>query len=147
MRRNVCGTAQVRPHPSKAARTAPALLLWSHTRSGSRCAGALSAAVGGARRQLLHEPVGQVQPPVGRFALCATQVDASALKVDVLPPNAPRFVNPGPCHCQERNEICRRTALAPCAGIQTWLASREECCLDDVVSFAACHGPSVVALI
>ena len=59
----------------------------------------------------------------------------------------PAFVDPGPCPCQERNEICRRTALAPGAGIQPWLASREECCLDDVVSFAACHGPSVVALI
>ena len=66
----------------------------------------------------------------------------SPLKVDVLPPNAPRFVDPGP---QERNEICRRTPLAPGAGIQPWLASRKKCCVDDVVSFAACHGPSVVA--
>jgi hypothetical protein len=40
VRRNVCGIAQVRPHASKAARTAPALLLWSHARSGSRWAGA-----------------------------------------------------------------------------------------------------------
>jgi hypothetical protein len=38
------------------------------------------------------------------------------LKVDVLPPNAPRFVDPGP---QERNEICRRTPLAPVRGFNT----------------------------
>jgi hypothetical protein len=108
---------------------------------------ALGAVVGSARRQLLHEPVGQVEPTIGRFALCATQVDASAPKVDVLLPNAPGFVDPGPPSCQERNEICRRTPLASGAGIQPGLASRKKCCVDDVVSFAACHGPSVVALI
>ncbi len=80
---------------------------------------ALGAAVGGARRQLLDEPVGKVQPSVGGFALCAAQVDASALKVDVLPPNAPRFVDPGARSCKECNEICCRTPLASVCGDST----------------------------
>ena len=103
---------------------------------------ALGAGVGGARRQLLDEPVGKVQPPIGRFALRTAHVDASALKADVLPPNLPRFVDPGPGFCQEGDEICRRPPLASGGWIQPWLASHKECCLDDVVSFtgAVCLG-------
>src|SRR5215203_1390546 len=115
---------------------------------GRRCENvALGSFVGGACRQLLDQPVRKVQPSVGRLALSAAQVDASELKVDVLPPNPPCFLDPGSRSCQECNEICCRTPLASCAGIQPWLASRNECCLDDVVSFGACHGPSVVALL
>ena len=150
MRRNVCGTAQVRPQSSRAARNSPsAVALIPHTLGitlGRRSEDvALGAAVRGARRQLLDEPVGKVQPPIGGFALRAAKIDASAIKVDVLPPNATRFVDPCPCSRQERDEICRRTPLASCARIQPWLASRMKCCLDDVVSFAACHCSSVVA--
>ena len=127
MRRNMCGTAQVSPHASRAARTAPALLLWSHTRSGSRCEDVtLGAAVGGARRQLRHEPLGQIQPPGGGFALGTAPVDAAARKVDVLPSNAPRLVDPGPGSCQERNKICRRTALAPGCGDSTLARQPQE---------------------
>ena len=120
MRRNVCGTAQVRPHASRAARIARAVALVPYTLGvtlGRRSENiALCAEVSGAFRQLIHEPVGKVQPPVGRFALRTAQVDASALKVDVLPPNAPGFVDPGPGSCQERNEICCRPPLASAAG-------------------------------
>ena len=71
---------------------------------------ALGAFVGGARRQLRDEPIGKVQPPVGRFALCAAQVDTSTLKVDVLPPNAPSFVDPGPVPARKamRSAVVRR---------------------------------------
>ena len=73
------------------------------------------------------------------------QVDASVLKIDVLPPKAPRFIDPGPRSRQERDEIGSRAPPASCAGIQSWLASRKKCCTEDIVSFATCHRPGVVA--
>ena len=71
---------------------------------------ALGVAVGGARNQLLYEPIGKVQPPLGRLALCAAQVDASVLKIDVLPPKAPRFIDPGPIPARNamRSAVARR---------------------------------------
>ena len=149
MRRNVCGTAQARPRVKSGTNRSSAVALVPGTLGVAlgwrREDVALGAAVGGARRQLLDEPVGQVQPPVGSFALWAPQVDASELKVNVLPPNASRLIDPDPRSCKERDEIRGRAMLASCAGIQPWLASRQKCCLDDMVSFAACHGPSTVA--
>jgi hypothetical protein len=152
VRRNVCGIAQVSPHASKAARTAPALLLWSHIRSGSRWAGAaktypLAPSSVARAASCSTSPVRKVQPSVGRLALGAAQVDASELKVDVLPPNPPCFVDPGSRSCQECNEICSRAPACVVCGDSIWLASRNERCLEDVVSFGACHGRSVVALL
>ena len=77
----------------------------------------LGSFVGGTCRQLLDQPVRKVQPSVGRLALGVAQVQASELKVDVLPPNPPRFVDPGSRSCQECNEICCRAPLPSCAGI------------------------------
>ena len=121
MRRNVRNRPGQIARIQSGANSSRAVALVPHTlriTPGRRSRPALGAAIGGARRQLLDEPVGKGSATDRRFRSLCRAGRRVHLKVDVLPPNVPRFVDPGPGSCQERDEICGRTQLASCAGIQ-----------------------------